>query len=118
MSSRGLNVCTLAGSVISIDTRTSDHIEIVINVDNRHKEGSFVVRVIIWNDSLASHTVPHIREGSLIIVTGSIEPSPYISEYDDQPYAGLRLTATDIFLDGSPRNQYKVPVLSDDLPSR
>jgi len=110
MSSRGLNVCTLAGSVISIDTRTSDHVEIVIDVDNRHKECSFVVRVIVWNASLASHKLPHIEEGSLIIVTGSIEPSPYISEYDDQPYAGLRLTASDIFLDASPQDQYETLV--------
>jgi hypothetical protein len=55
--------------------------------------------VIVWNNSLASDKIPYIKNGSLIIVTGSIEPSPYISEYDDQPYAGLRLTATDIFLD-------------------
>lgn len=115
MFSRELNICTLAGDVIAIDTRGIDPIEIVIEVYNKHKRDSFVVVIVIWNDSLASHKVPNIEEGSLIIVTGSIEPSPYISEYDDQPYAGLRLTASDIFLDD---NQYKVPISSDDLPSR
>jgi hypothetical protein len=33
MSSRGLNVCTLAGSVIAIDTRTVNPVEIFIDVD-------------------------------------------------------------------------------------
>ena len=99
MFSRGLNVCTLAGNVIAIDTRTINPVEIVINVDNKHEKNSFVVTIIVWNDSLASHKVSYVEEGSLIIVTGSIEPLPYISEYDDQPYSGLQLTAFDIFLD-------------------
>jgi hypothetical protein len=109
MSCLGLNVCTLAGIVSAIHNRTVNPVEIFIDVDKVSKD-PFSVMVIVWNNSLASDKIPYIKNGSLIIITGSIEPSPYISEYDDQPYAGLRLTASDIFLDASPQDQYETLV--------
>ncbi|XGB41309.1 MAG: hypothetical protein LVS60_13440 [Nodosilinea sp. LVE1205-7] len=41
----------------------------------------------------------------MIIASGAIDASPYVSKGDSQARAGLQLKATDIFLDSSPRNE-------------
>ena len=47
----------------------------------------------------------YVKKGALIIVSGSIDASPYIAKVDSQARAGLQLKAVDIFLDSSPRTE-------------
>ena len=42
---------------------------------------------------------PYLKKGSLIICTGNVEPSPFISKVDNSPKAGLNMTVLDIDLD-------------------
>jgi single-strand DNA-binding protein len=115
MSSRGLNLCTLAGHVAAdpdmrqIERKTGGQVqlaEITLYVDripSRKENDSFTVTVSIWEGSAAWRKLPHIKKGSLVIASGTIDASPYISKTDSLPRAGLQLKATDIFLDSSPR---------------
>ncbi|MBD2428363.1 single-stranded DNA-binding protein [Phormidium sp. FACHB-1136] len=123
MSSRGLNVCTLAGNVAadpevrSIERRTGGGAQVanmtiyVDRIPSRKENDSFMVEISVWEGSAAWRKLPHIRKGSLIIASGTIDADPYLSKSDAQPRAGLRLKATDIFLDSSP----KTPDPSADL---
>jgi single-strand DNA-binding protein len=65
----------------------------------RNREESFTVRLSIWEKSAAWRTLPFLRKGSLIICTGNVEPSPYISANGNVPRAGLDMTVLDIDLD-------------------
>jgi single-strand DNA-binding protein len=65
----------------------------------RNREESFTVRLSIWEKSAAWRTLPFLRKGSLIICTGNVEPSPYISANGNVPKAGLDMTVLDIDLD-------------------
>jgi single-strand DNA-binding protein len=58
-----------------------------------------VVALSIWEKSYAWRKLPYLKKGSLIICTGSVEPSPYISSNGNIPKAGLRMTVLDIDLD-------------------
>jgi single-strand DNA-binding protein len=115
MSSRGLNLCTLSGHVAadpqvrSIERKTGGNTqvaEVTIYVDripSRKDNDSFTVDVSLWEGSAAWRKLTHIKKGSLIIASGAIDASPYVSKTDSQARAGLQLKATDIFLDASPK---------------
>jgi single-strand DNA-binding protein len=85
---------------------TSQVAEMTIYVDripNRQENDSFTVDISFWEGSPAWRKLTHIKKGSLIIASGAIEASPYISKTDSQARAGLQLKAVDIFLDSSPK---------------
>ncbi|MBE9136132.1 single-stranded DNA-binding protein [Nodosilinea sp. LEGE 07088] len=115
MSSRGLNLCTLSGHVAAdpqvrnIARKTGGNTqvaEVTIYVDripSRKDNDSFTVDVSLWEGSPAWRKLTHIKKGSLIIASGAIDASPYVSKTDSQARAGLQLKATDIFLDASPK---------------
>lgn len=65
----------------------------------RRKDESFTVRLDIWDNSAAWRKLPYLKKGSLVICTGSIAPSPYISSNGNVPKAGLSMTVLDIDLD-------------------
>lgn len=65
----------------------------------RDREESFTVSLSIWEKSVAWRTLPYLKKGSLIICTGTVEPSPFISKVDNSPKAGLNMTVLDIDLD-------------------
>lgn len=65
---------------------------------SRQKDESFTLSIDIWEWSSAWRLLSFLKKGSLIICTGSLEPSPYLSK-DGSPKAGLKLTVLDIDLD-------------------
>ncbi len=65
----------------------------------RDRDESFTVSLSIWEKSVAWRKLPYLKKGSLIICTGSIEPSPFISKVDNSPKAGLQMSVLDIDLD-------------------
>lgn len=65
----------------------------------RDREEAFTVSLSIWEKSVAWRTLPYLKKGSLIICTGNVEPSPFISKVDNSPKAGLNMTVLDIDLD-------------------
>lgn len=65
----------------------------------RNREESFTVSLSIWEKSAAWRTLPFLKKGSLIICTGNVEPSPYISANGNVPRAGLEMSVLDIDLD-------------------
>lgn len=115
MSSRGLNLCTLAGHVAAdpqmrhVDLKTGGTTQVanltiyVDRIPSRKESDSFTVDLTVWENSPAWRKLTHIKKGSLIIASGAIDASPYLSKADSQPRAGLQLKANDIFLDSSPR---------------
>lgn len=117
MSSRGLNLCTLSGNVAAdpeirnIERKNGGTVQLaemsiyVDRIPSRKEHDSFIVNVNVWEGSPAWRKLSHIRKGSLIIASGAIDASPYISKTDDQARAGLELKAVDIFLDTSPRKE-------------
>lgn len=117
MTSRGLNLCTLSGNVAadpeirSIERKNGGQVqlaEMTIYVDripSRKDNDSFTVNINVWEDSPAWRKLVHIKKGSLIIASGAIDATPYISKADSQARAGLKLKATDIFLDSSPKSE-------------
>lgn len=117
MSSRGLNICTLAGNVAADpeirqierkDGSTAKLAELTIYVDripSRKENDSFIVNVSVWEGSSAWRKLDYVKKGSLIIASGAIDASPYIAKSDSQVRAGLQLKATDIFLDSQPRTE-------------
>ena len=109
MSSSGLNKWIVSGNLAAdaeIKTVTLKNGE-TANVASatlyvrkpRNREESFTVRLSIWEKSAAWRTLPFLRKGSLIICTGNVEPSPYISANGNVPRAGLDMTVLDIDLD-------------------
>ena len=117
MSSRGLNLCTLAGNVAAdpqirnIERKTGGSAQVaemtiyIDRIPSRRENDSFTVDISIWEGSPAWRKLTHIKKGSLIIASGAIDASPYVSKTDSQARAGLQLKATDIFLDSSPRSE-------------
>ncbi|MEM8805302.1 MAG: single-stranded DNA-binding protein [Cyanobacteria bacterium P01_G01_bin.38] len=109
MASVGLNKWVVSGNlaadaeVKTVEVRSGKTVQVaeatiyVRSVKNR--EASFTVALTIWEDSAAWRKLPYLKKGSLIICTGSVEPSPYISKQDNAPKAGLRMTTLDIDLD-------------------
>lgn len=65
----------------------------------RDRKESFTVRLTIWSKSSAWRMLPYLKKGSVVICTGNVEPSPYISSNGNVPKAGLEMTVLDIDLD-------------------
>ena len=65
----------------------------------KDREDSFTVSISIWDKSAAWRKLPYLKKGSLIICTGSVEPSPFLSKIDNSPKSGLKMTVLDIDLD-------------------
>lgn len=65
----------------------------------RNRDESFTVSLSIWERSNAWRSLPFLKKGSLIICTGSVVPSPYVSSIDNLARAGLAMTVLDIDLD-------------------
>lgn len=117
MASRGLNVCTLAGNVAAdpevrrVDLKSGGQTQVadltiyVDRIPGRKDNDSFTVDISVWEGSTAWRKLNYIKKGSLIIASGAIDASPYVSKADAQARAGLQLKATDIFLDSSPRTE-------------
>lgn len=109
MSSAGLNKWTVSGNlaadviVKTIDLRNGGQAKVanatiyVRGVKDRNE--SFTVRLDIWEGSAAWRTLSFLKKGSLIICTGSVEPTPYVSKADGTPKAGLTMKVLDIDLD-------------------
>lgn len=109
MSSAGLNKWTVSGNlaadvtVKTVDLRNGRQAKVangtiyVRGVKDRNE--SFMVRLSIWEGSAAWRTIPFLKKGSLIICTGSVEPTPYVSKTDGSPKAGLNMKVLDIDLD-------------------
>jgi single-strand DNA-binding protein len=121
MSSRGLNVCTLAGNLAAdpeirtiplrdgTSTQVADLTIYVDRIPSRKENDSFTVDITVWEGSAAWRKLGYIKKGSLIIASGAIDASPYVRKVDSQARAGLKLKATDIFLDSSPRVEESDP---------
>ncbi len=109
MSSVGLNKWTVSGNlaadvaVKTIELRSGRQSKVaagtiyVRGVKDRNE--SFTVRLNIWEGSAAWRKLPFLKKGSLIICTGSVEPTPYVSKADGTPKAGLTMQVLDIDLD-------------------
>jgi single-strand DNA-binding protein len=122
MSSRGFNSCTLAGNVAAdpvvkgiilkdrkdpqktIETYVRTFTMYVDRVPKRHDKDNFTVEVSVWENSQADRVMEYVSKGVLLIVTGAIDTSPYLSN-DGTPRAGLKLKASSIFLDSSSRDK-------------
>lgn len=65
----------------------------------RNRDESFTVSLSIWERSVAWRKLAFLKKGSLVICTGSVEPTPFISRVDNSPKAGLKMTVLDIDLD-------------------
>ncbi|MBT9317519.1 single-stranded DNA-binding protein [Leptothoe spongobia] len=109
MSSAGLNKWTVSGNlaadaaVKTVDLRDGRQAKVadatiyVRGVKDRNE--SFTVRLSIWEGSAAWRKLNFLKKGSLIICTGSVEPTPYVSKADGSPKAGLTMNVLDIDLD-------------------
>ena len=109
MSSAGLNKWTVSGNlaadvaVKTLDLRNGRQAKVanatiyVRGVKDRNE--SFTVKLDIWEGSAAWRTLSFLKKGSLIICTGSVEPTPYVSKADGTPKAGLIMKVLDIDLD-------------------
>lgn len=121
MSSRGLNLCTLSGNVAAdpqvrhVERKTGGSAQVaemtiyVDRIPSRKDNDSFTVDISVWEGSPAWRKLSHVKKGSLIIASGAIDASPYVSKTDSQARAGLQLKATDIFLDSSPKVEEPKP---------
>ncbi len=109
MASVGLNKWIVSGNlaadaqVKSVDLRSGDKAKVAsatLYVQKpRDRDESFTVALSIWERSAAWRKLQYLKKGSLIICTGSLEPSPYISSNGNAPRAGLEMTVLDIDLD-------------------
>ena len=109
MSSAGLNKWTVSGNLAADavvktvelrngrQSKVADATIYVRGVKDRNE--SFTVRLSIWEGSPAWRTLSFLKKGSLIICTGSLEPTPYVSKTDGAPKAGLTMKVLDIDLD-------------------
>ncbi|MBT9315106.1 single stranded DNA-binding domain-containing protein [Leptothoe spongobia] len=62
----------------------------------RDRNGSFAMNLNIWEGSAAWRSLSFLKKGSPIICIGSAEPSPYISQADGMPKAGLTMDVIDV----------------------
>ncbi|MBX2862991.1 MAG: single-stranded DNA-binding protein [Leptolyngbyaceae cyanobacterium MAG.088] len=109
MSSVGLNKWTVSGNlaadaaVKTVDLRDGRQAKVadatiyVRGVKDRNE--SFTVSLSIWEGSAGWRKLNFLKKGSLIICTGSVEPTPYVSKADGSPKAGLTMNVLDIDLD-------------------
>lgn len=109
MASAGLNKWIVSGNLAAdaqiktVELRDGDTARVANATlyvqKSRGREGSFTVRLNIWEKSYAWRKLPYLKKGSLIICTGSVEPNPFISSNGNTPKAGLEMTVLDIDLD-------------------
>jgi single-stranded DNA-binding protein len=109
MSSVGLNKWIVSGNLAAdaeiktVDLKSGEKAKVAkatIYVRKaRNRDESFTVSLSIWEGSPGWRKLPYLKKGSLIICTGNVEPSPYISSNDNLPKAGLAMTVIDIDLD-------------------
>ncbi|WP_346289472.1 single-stranded DNA-binding protein [Sphaerothrix gracilis] len=109
MSSAGLNKWIVSGNLAAdaqikvVELRNGEQAQVATATlyvrGVRDRESSFTVALNIWQKSAAWRALPYLKKGSLVICTGSIEPSPYVSNSDGQPRAGLKMTVLDVDLD-------------------
>ena len=109
MASAGLNKWIVSGNLAAdaqikvVELRDGDRAQVAEATlyvrKPRDREGSFTVRLSIWEKSYAWRKLPYLKKGSLIICTGSVDPNPYISSNGNVPKAGLEMTVLDIDLD-------------------
>lgn len=109
MSSVGLNKWIVSGNLAAdaeiktVDLKTGEKAKVAKATmyvrKPRSRDESFTVQLSIWETSTAWRKLPYLTKGSLIICTGSVEPSPFISTSDNKPKAGLRMNVVDIDLD-------------------
>lgn len=86
-------------AVKSIDRLESKVAEATLYVPYpRNSEESFRVDLSIWEGSSGWRVLEYLKQGSLILVYGQLEPSPYITSSDNEPRAGLQLTVDRIDL--------------------
>ena len=62
----------------------------------RDRNAKFSMNLNIWEGSAAWRILPFLKKGSPIVCIGSAEPSPYISQTDGMPHAGLMMDVIDI----------------------
>ncbi|MEM9265502.1 MAG: single-stranded DNA-binding protein [Cyanobacteria bacterium P01_F01_bin.13] len=62
----------------------------------RDHNASFSMNLNIWEGSAAWRILHLLKKGAPIICIGSAEPSPYISQADGMPRAGLMMDVIDI----------------------
>ena len=109
MASAGLNKWTVSGNLAAdaqiktVELKTGESAQLAeatlyVRKPKDRKE-SFTVRLTIWEKSYAWRKLQYLKKGSLVICTGSVEPSPYISSNGNVPRAGLEMTVLDIDLD-------------------
>lgn len=127
MSSAGLNKWIVSGNlaadaeVKTVELRNGEKAKVAkatLYVRRpRHREESFTVSLSIWEGSAAWRRLPFLKKGSLIICTGSVEPTPYISSHDNKPKAGLAMSVIDIDLDNvrKPEEDEDEQILQDVL---
>ena len=106
MSNAVLNTWTVRGNlatdvlVTTVDlengkqTKVADATLYVRGVKDHNT--SFAMNLSIWQGSAAWRTLPFLKKGSPIVCIGSAEPSPYISQVDGLPKAGLMMDVIDI----------------------
>jgi single-strand DNA-binding protein len=109
MASNGLNKWIVSGNLAAdaeiktVELKSGESVKVAkatLYVQKpRHREESFTVSLSIWEKSSAWRTLPFLKKGSLIICTGNVEPSPYISANGNVPRAGLEMSVLDIDLD-------------------
>ena len=109
MASAGLNKWIVSGNLAAdaqiktVELKTGESAQLAeatlyVRKPKDRKE-SFTVRLTIWEKSYAWRKLQYLKKGSLVICTGSVEPSPYISRNGNVPRAGLEMTVLDIDLD-------------------
>lgn len=109
MSSVGLNKWIVSGNLAAdaeiktVDLRSGEKAKVAKATlyvrKPRNREESFTVSLNIWESSAAWRKLSFLTKGSLIICTGSVEPTPYVSNSDNKPRAGLEMSVLDIDLD-------------------
>lgn len=124
---RGINNCVLGGNaaadaqlrtVSGRDGNPIDLIEFTIyfNESTQKNSKSIPIKVTVWQNSPCWGAAPYVKKGSEVTVIGKLSANPYVSKTNGQPGAGLQLTATDIVLGRSPRDEYIQPTDDDDVP--
>lgn len=109
MSSVGLNKWIVSGhlaadaQIKTVDLRSGEQAQLAeatlyVRKQRDWKE-SFTVKLTIWERSSAWRKLPYLKKGSVVICTGSIDVTPYISSNGNIPRAGLEMTVLDIDLD-------------------
>jgi single-strand DNA-binding protein len=109
MASNGLNKWIVSGNLAAdaeiktVELKSGERVNVAkatLYVQKpRNREESFTVSLSIWEKSAAWRTLPFLKKGSLIICTGNVEPSPYISANGNVPRAGLEMSVLDVDLD-------------------